>query len=305
MGNRMKLEGIYIPVITPFNKDESINFSAIKEIAKYLGENGVTGIIPSGSTGEMIALTKEEPIAVNKAYIEAGHDAGLKVVASTGAYRTEDVVEMSRAAESDGAEGIMAVTPWYMGPNKKELYQHYKTIHESINIPVMMYHNPYYSTVLMDDEFMAKLYNDGCIDAIKERQADVYRQQNLRRLTDDNFGLFYGYDVCPVECLTCWSDGWVCGTGNLFPAENAEVYNLAKEKKTAEAMKAHEEKIWPYLHLFAKPDSNGEVLWLQIIKEGLKLRGIDAGYCRKPVLSELPEETMIRLKNTLKHYGYI
>ena len=305
MGNRMKLEGIYIPVITPFNKDESINFSAIKEIAKYLGENGVTGIIPSGSTGEMIALTKEEQIAVNKAYIEAGHDAGLKVVASTGAYRTEAVVEMSRAAESDGAEGIMAVTPWYMGPNKKELYQHYKTIHESINIPVMMYHNPYYSTVLMDDEFMAKLYNDGCIDAIKERQADVYRQQNLRRLTDDNFGLFYGYDVCPVECLTCWSDGWVCGTGNLFPAENAEVYNLAKEKKTAEAMKAHEEKIWPYLHLFAKPDSNGEVLWLQIIKEGLKLRGIDAGYCRKPVLSELPEETMIRLKNTLKHYGYI
>ena len=137
MGNRMKLEGIYIPVITPFNKDESINFSAIKEIAKYLGENGVTGIIPSGSTGEMIALTKEEQIAVNKAYIEAGHDAGLKVVASTGAYRTEDVVEMSRAAESDGAEGIMAVTPWYMGPNKKELYQHYKTIHESINIPVM------------------------------------------------------------------------------------------------------------------------------------------------------------------------
>ena len=305
MGNRMKLEGIYIPVITPFNKDESINFSAINEIAKYLGENGVTGIIPSGSTGEMIALTKEEQIAVNKAYIEAGHDAGLKVVASTGAYRTEDVVEMSRAAESDGAEGIMAVTPWYMGPNKKELYQHYKTIHESINIPVMMYHNPYYSPVLMDDEFMAKLYNDGCIDAIKERQADVYRQQNLRRLTDDNFGLFYGYDVCPVECLTCWSDGWVCGTGNLFPAENAEVYNLAKEKKTAEAMKAHEEKIWPYLHLFAKPDSNGEVLWLQIIKEGLKLRGIDAGYCRKPVLSELPEETMIRLKNTLKHYGYI
>ena len=57
---RTKLEGIYIPVITPFNKDESINFSAIKEIAKYLAENGVTGIIPSGSTGEMIAMTKDE-----------------------------------------------------------------------------------------------------------------------------------------------------------------------------------------------------------------------------------------------------
>lgn len=265
----------------------------------------MTGIIPSGSTGEMIAITVEEQIAINKAYIEAGHANGLKVIASTGAYRTCDVVKMSQAAEADGADGIMAVTPWYMGPNKKELYQHYKTIHDSITIPVMMYHNPYYSTVLLDDKFIAKLYNEGCIDAIKERQADVYRQQNLRRLTDDNFSIFYGYDVCPVECLTCWTDGWICGTGNLFPAENAKVYKLAKEKKTVEAMKAHEELIWPYLHLFSETDSNGDVLWLQIIKEGLKLRGVNGGFSRKPVLSDLPEETMDRLKDTLKHYGYI
>ena len=179
---REKLSGIYIPVVTPFHRDESINFSAIKEITRFLADNGVTGIIPSGSTGEMIALTKEEQIAVNKAYIEAGHDNGIKVVASTGAYRTCDVVELSKAAESDGADGIMAVTPWYMGPNEKELLVHYKTIHDAISIPVMLYHNPYYSTVLMSDKFMAKLYLEGCIDAVKERQADVFRQQNLRRL---------------------------------------------------------------------------------------------------------------------------
>ena len=76
---REKLSGIYIPVVTPFHRDESINFSAIKEITRFLADNGVTGIIPSGSTGEMIALTKEEQIAVNKAYIEAGHDNGIKV----------------------------------------------------------------------------------------------------------------------------------------------------------------------------------------------------------------------------------
>lgn len=302
---REKLTGIYIPVITPFNKDESINFNGIKEVTKFLAENGVTGIIPSGSTGEITALTVEEQIAINKAYIEAAHDNGIKVVASTGAYRTGDVVKMSQAAEADGADGIMAVTPWYMAPNEKELTEHYKTVHESINIPVMLYHNPYYSTCLLSDDFMADLYNKGYIDAVKERQADVYRQQNLRHLTDDNFAIFYGYDVCPVETVSCWTDGWVCGTGNLFPKENSVVYNLAKDKKVEEAMKAHTELIRPYLHLFSKPDSNGDVLWLQIIKEGLKMRGIDAGYCRKPVLSELPGETVKRLKDTLKHYGYI
>ena len=303
--DREKLTGIYIPVVTPFNRDESINFQGIKEVTKFLAENGVTGIIPSGSTGEMIAMTKEEQIAVNKAYIEAGHDNGIKVVASTGAYRTGDVVEMSKAAEADGADGIMAVTPWYMSPNKQELYDHYKTIHDAINIPVMMYHNPYYSTVLLDDRFIAKMYNEGCIDAIKERQADVFRQQNLRRLTDDNFAIFYGYDVCAVETQSTWSDGWVVGTGNLFPKENSTVYKLAAAQKTAEAMKAQEELIWPYLPLFTETDSNGDVLWLQMIKEGLRMRGVDAGYCRKPVISELPEEDLVRLKAALRHYGYI
>ncbi len=302
---RAKLTGISVPVVTPFNKDESINFSGIKEITKFLADNGVTGIIPSGSTGEMVALTLEEQIAVNKAYIEAGHDNGIKVVASTGAYRTADVVTMSKAAEADGADGVMAVTPWYMAPNLKELTEHYKAVHEAINIPVMLYHNPYYSTCLLTDEFIAELYNKGYIDAVKERQADVYRQQNLRHLTDDNFSLFYGFDVCPVETLSCWTDGWVCGTGNLFPKENSLVCDLARAKKLEEAMKAQSELIRPYLHLFLKPDSNGDILWLQIIKEGLKMRGIDAGYCRKPVLSELPEETVIRLKDTLRHYGYI
>lgn len=66
---RTRLHGIYIPVITPFNRDESINFSAIEEITRFLAENGVTGVIPSGSTGEMIAMERDEMIAVNKAYI--------------------------------------------------------------------------------------------------------------------------------------------------------------------------------------------------------------------------------------------
>lgn len=303
--DRTKLSGIYIPVVTPFNKNEMINFNGIKEITKFLAQNGVTGIISSGSTGEMVALEKHEQIAVNKAYIEAAHANGIKVVASTGAYRTKDVVDMSQAAEADGADGIMAVTPWYMAPNEEALYAHYKTIHKAIQIPVMLYHNPYYSTCLLTDEFIAKLYNENCIDAIKERQADVYRQQDLRRLTNDQFGIFYGFDVCPVECLTCWSDGWVCGTGNLFPLENSKVFELAHAKKTVDAMKAQEELVWPYLHLFTSPNSHGDILWLQIIKEGMRMRGIDAGYCRKPVISELPEETLITLRNTLKDYGYI
>lgn len=302
---KKKIQGVFIPMVTPFNaSDESIDFSGLKEVTDFLIENGVDGIIPSGSTGEFIAMSIEEQKKVNTAVCK--YAAGrAKVFCSTGTYRTADAVELSKSAEESGADGVMVVTPWYMAPNEKELYEHYKAIRKAISIPIMLYHNPYYSTVLMTDEFMAQLYNDGLIDAVKERQADVYRQQNLRALTDEGFNIFYGYDICPVESLSMWADGWVCGTGNLFPKENKTLYDLIRAGKLDEAKNYHFEKIRPYLSLFTKPTTEGYPCpWLMVLKEGLKLRGVNAGVARKPVLS-LPDDMHVRLRRILNEYGYI
>lgn len=300
-----KPEGIFIPMVTPFKaSDESVDFEGLKEVVDFLADNKVDGVIPSGSTGEFVAMTIEEQKAVNAAVCKYAQGR-VKVFCSTGAYRTRDAVDMSMSAESAGADGVMVVTPWYMAANEDELYEHYKAIRKAVHIPIMLYHNPYYSTCLLTDEFMAKLYNDGLIDAVKERQADVYRQQDLRYLTDDNFGIFYGYDICPVESVSMWADGWVCGTGNLFPAENRTVYGLAKARKIDEAQAYHFAKIRPYLPLFTqKTDKGLPTPWLQIIKEGMKLRGVNAGVARKPVM-ELPSDSLALLKRVLKEYNYI
>ncbi len=300
-----KPEGIFIPMVTSFNaSDESVNVSGVKEVANFLIDNGIDGLIPSGSSGELVAMTNEEVKLVNRTVVETA--AGrVKVFASTGAYRTKDVIDMSKDAEAAGADGVMVVTPWYMAPNEAEVYEHYKAIRAAINIPIMVYHNPYYSTCNMSMDFIAKLYNDGLIDAVKERQADVYNQQVLRYLTDDNFGLFYGYDVCPVETVSAWADGWVCGTGNLFPRENKTVFDLSKERKMDEAMKYHFEKIRPYLPLFTEPTADGlPCPWLNVIKEGLKMRGVDAGVARKPVLPLTPD-MVEKVRKTLKEFGHI
>ena len=300
-----KPEGIFIPMVTSFNaSDESVNVNGVKEVTNFLIENGIDGLIPSGSSGELVAMTNDEVKLVNRTVVETA--AGrVKVFASTGAYRTKDVIDMSKDAEAAGADGVMIVTPWYMAPNMAEVYDHYKAIRAAINIPIMMYHNPYYSTCNMSMDFIAKLYNDGLIDAVKERQADVYNQQVLRYLTDDNFGLFYGYDVCPVETVSCWADGWVCGTGNLFPRENKTVFDLAKAQKMNEAMKYHFEKIRPYLPLFTENTAEGlPCPWLSVIKEGLKMRGVDAGVARKPVMG-LPADMVEKVRNTLKAFGHI
>jgi len=300
-----KLSGVYIPMVTPFRaSDEEIDFGGLNDVTDYLVKNGIDGLIPCGSTGEMVAMTADERRRVNAAVCERAAKR-VKVFASTGAYRTKEAVDLSKAAEKDGADGVMVVTPWYMAPSEDELYSHYAAIREAVNIPIMLYHNPYYSTCLMSDEFMAKLYNDGLIYAVKERQADVYRQQNLRALTDENFGIFYGYDICPVESLTCWADGWVCGTGNLFPKENKMLYDLAVAGKTQEAMDYQFRKIRPYFPLFLEKTARGmPTPWLMVIKEGLALRGVNAGVARKPV-QPLPEDVRAKLKKILKEYGYL
>lgn len=303
--SKKKPEGMYVPMVTPFNAaDESVDFSGLREVTEFLIKNGVDGLIPSGSTGEFVAMSHEEQKKVNAAVCE--YAAGrVKVFCSTGAYRTSDAVDLSKSAEAAGADGVMVVTPWYMAPNENELYEHYKAIRKAVSIPIMIYHNPYYSTCLMTDEFIARLYNDGLIDAVKERQGDVYRQQDLRALTDDGFGIFYGYDICPVESVSMWADGWVCGTGNLFPKENKTVFDLAKARKIDEAQKYQFEKIRPYLPLFTEKTAKGlPCPWLSVIKEGLRLRGINAGVARKPVLG-LSDDMKEKLKKVLKKYGYL
>ena len=300
-----KLAGVYIPMVTPFRAgDEEVDVEGLKQVTNFLIESGVHGLIPSGSTGEIIAMDTVERASVNKIVCEAA--AGrVPVFPSTGAYRTKDAVDLSKRAEADGADGVMVVTPWYMAPSEDELYEHFAAIRKAISIPIMLYHNPYYSTCLMTDSFMAKLYNDGLINAVKERQAELYRQQNLRALTDEGFGIFYGYDICPVESLSMWADGWVCGTGNLFPKENAGLYNTIKSGKLQEAKEYHFTKIRPYLPLFLeKTDKGMQTPWLAVLKEGLALRGVNAGIARKPV-QPLPEDFRAKLKKTLGEYGYL
>lgn len=302
---KKKLTGVFIPMVTPFRaSDEEIDFGGLKEVTDFLVKNGIDGLIPCGSTGEISAMTVDERRRVNGAVIEYSNKR-VQVFASTGAYRTKDTVELSKGAEHDGADGVMVVTPWYMAPSEDELYAHFSTIRNAISIPIMLYHNPYYSTCLLTDEFMARLYNDGLIDAVKERQADVYRQQNLRALTNEDFGIFYGYDICPVESLSMWADGWVCGTGNLFPSENKTLYDIIKSGNIEEAKDYHFKKIRTYLPLFLEKTERGmQTPWLGVLKEGLALRGVNAGVARKPVAA-LPEDVQTKLKKVLGEYGYI
>lgn len=297
------LGGVIFPLVTPFDENENVNYEGLKRLIDFLIANGADGVIPCGSTGELVSMTLEEQQAMIEFTIR--YTAGrVKVFACTAAYRTADTVRLSRAAETAGADGIMVVTPWYITPNEPELYAHYKAVREAVSCPILLYHNPYLTGCQVRAEFIARLYNDGLIDGCKDSDHDIYRHQTMRALTDAGFSIFYGYDNCPAEALSFYADGWITGVGTLFPAETVKLYRLAKAGDVAACKEFTLHTMRKYMHFFNEPTPEGlPTPWLAIIKEGLNMRGVPVGLPRKPI-GPLPQSVREALRATMQDMGY-
>lgn len=298
-----KMGGVVFPLVTPFDSEEKVHEAGLRQLIDFLIENGATGVIPCGSTGELVSMTLEEQKTINELTVR--HVNGrVKVYACTAAYRTVDAVMLSKAAQDAGADGIMVVTPWYITPNEPELYRHYQTIRQAVSCPILLYHNPYLTGCWVTAEFIAKLYNDGLIDGCKDSAHDIYRHQTMRALAGEGFSIFYGYDNCPAEALTFYADGWITGVGTLFPAETVHLYQLAKRGDVAACKHFTLHTMRRYMHFFNEPTPEGlPTPWLAIIKEGLNMRGIDIGLPRKPI-QPLPDSVRNALRETLKDLGH-
>lgn len=298
------LDGVVFPLVTPFTgENEEVNYEALGQLIDFLIENGANGVIPCGSTGELVSMSLEEQEAINEFTIKYVKNR-VKVYACTGRYRTSETVYLSKKAEQAGADGVMVVTPWYITPNEEDCRDHYRAVREAISIPVILYHNPYLTGCWLTAEFIAQLYNEGLIDACKDSGHDIYRHQCMRALTDEGFGIYYGYDNCPPEALSFYADGWITGVGTLFPAETVKLYKMAKAGDIAGCKDFTLNHMRKYMHFFNEPTKEGlPTPWLAIIKEGLTMRGLNIGVPRKPI-RPLPESVRADLKAQLIEFGY-
>ena len=136
-----EIKGIVVPLVTPFNEDESLNENALREIVDYLIDAGVHGLFPSGSQGELWALTAEEKKRVMEIVVEQA-DGRVFVMPSTGATTTKESIELTKHAEACGADAVSVITPYFINPSAAEQVEHYSRIADSVSIPVLAYNNP-------------------------------------------------------------------------------------------------------------------------------------------------------------------
>jgi len=218
----MIFEGIYVPLVTPFRTDFSIDYDAWGEVIDWQVENGTHGIIVGGSTGEFFSLTQEERI---EQYVfakkrAAGH---IPVIAGINDLLVDRCYELAAAARDAGADALLVAAPPYSLPSQKELAAHCLKIDRIANLPIMLYNYPGRTGINMEESFLERVAQNRNVCAIKESSGDVDRIHMLAR-EYPQLQLSAGAEDQVLEFFAWGARSWVSVVGNFFPRAAVRFY---------------------------------------------------------------------------------
>ena len=272
----MRFEGIYTPVITPYHNDFSLNQDALEATLNRLIEAGVNGLIVAGTTGEYYAQTTEERIEMMAIAQEI--IAGRRpMIVGTGAIRTEDSILYAKAAKKAGADALLIATPPYAYPTGREIALHALAIDRAAGLPAMLYNYPGRMCVNMDEETLDRLGRSPNFCAIKESSGDPNRLHMLAR-DYPHIALSCGMDDQALEFFAWGARSWVCAGSNFAPEAHIALYQTCVVEGNFTKGRAIMSTMLPLMRVL---EQGGK--FVQCIKYGLTLRGIDAGPPRKPL----------------------
>lgn len=279
----MKYQGLYTAIITPFKNNE-VDYDALKALVEAQIAAGVDGVVPVGTTGESPTLTHSEHMEVIRRTIEfaAGR---CQVIAGTGSNSTVEAIEMTKEAAAMGADGTLQVCPYYNKPSQEGLYQHFKAIAESTDLPVLLYSIPGRSVIEISVDTVARLAADcPTIVAIKEAGGSVERVNQLVQALPADFSILSGDDGLTVPFISCGAVGLVSVTSNVAPAEMKELVTAALSGDGKRALEL-QKKYYPLMKGLMSLDTNPVP-----IKAALALRGDISWEIRLPLVPLAPEK---------------
>lgn len=276
MNFKMTFNGVYTPIITPHNDNFDIDKEQFEQTIELLIGAGVSGLIVAGTTGEYYAQSAEERVMLMKLAKTLIKDR-VPLIVGTGAIRTEDSIYFAQQAVETGADALLIATPPYAYPTGREIALHALAIDREANLPAMLYNYPGRMSVNMDEETLDRLGRSPNFCAIKESSGDPNRLHMLAR-EYPHIQLSCGMDDQALEFFAWGARSWVCAGSNFAPEAHIALHkacaiegNFDKGRRIMSAM----------LPLMRVLEQGGK--FVQCIKHGLTLRGINAGPPRKPL----------------------
>ena len=279
-----QLEGAFPVLATPMYDDETVNYEGVKQNIEHYISLNVAGLIVNGSTGEFVSLTKEEKYTLMEVAAEQVNGR-VPLIIGTAAETTQDAVTYTEKAESVGADAALLINSYYAHPKDHEIYEHFKTVADSANIPIMIYNNPFTSGVNIGTETILKAGRDvENITHIKESSGEIQKLRDISRQGKDYIKPFCGSDDLVLESFLMGATGWVSVAGNIIPELATDLFNSFKEGNMDEAWDIYD-RILPLCNFL---EDSGK--YVQIVKRGLDLQGLAGGPSRKPRLPLTAEE---------------
>jgi 4-hydroxy-tetrahydrodipicolinate synthase len=288
-------KGSMVAIVTPF-RNGKVDEKALGDLIEFHVKSGTDVIVPCGTTGESATLSHEEHHRVVEFTVKTVNKR-VPVIAGGGSNSTSETLELTTHAKKAGADGVLLITPYYNKPTQEGLYQHFKKVAESVDIPIVLYNVPGRTSVNMLPATVARLRPVKNIVGIKEATGDLRQVSELIRLCGRDFDVISGDDFTTLPLLHLGGVGAISVTANIAPADAAAMFDAFFAGKMEEALKFHF-KMEP-LHSLMFVETNPIP-----VKTALALMGKISEEFRLP-LCAIADANKEKLKKAMKDYGLI
>ena len=288
------MQGVYPAIITPL-KENKVDYDGLRNNIDFLIENGVSGVIPVGTTGESPTLTPLEHEKVVEKVVEFV-DGRVEVIAGTGSNSTSEALEFSQYAEDVGVDGVLLITPYYNKPTQEGLKRHFGEIANSINVPIVLYNVPSRTALNIEPETIKYLFNEySNISAVKEANPNLSQVSEV--LDSCNIDVLSGNDELTLPIISLGGKGVVSVIANIAPKEFVQMVDFANAGKFDKAKEIHY-KLFPLMKLMFVETNPIP------IKTAMNMLGMPSGELRLP-LCEMAESNKLKLQNALNNLGLL
>lgn len=275
---RSTFAGIMPALVTPYEgtKQSKINFTAFEQLLTHLRRAGVSGWVPCGSTGEYYSMSDDERAAVLK-FVKDFATEDETLIAGANATTTAGVIKHTQVAKDLGYDAVLLATPVYTRPAAAELIKHYQDVVAATDMNVVLYNYPAKDGVEISLEVLDALADNPRIIAIKESSGVVQRATDIVSRYDGRIQLVSGSDDVALDFMFWGAKSWICGPANCMAkacCDLQKTYDAGDIAAAREQMKV----------LYKAMNSLESGKFVQKVKYGCELQGIDAGICRQPLL---------------------
>lgn len=284
----MSINGVWVPVITPFN-DDKVDFASYKRLVEHYIAEGVSGIMPVATTGEVPTLSEVEYEGIIEESVQIANGR-IPVIIGLGGNNTKEVIKKLDIAKKHNVDGILSVSPYYNRPDQRGIYQHFKAISENTDLDIVLYNIPYRTGRNIENETLFKLAEIKNIIGVKDASGDFNKTIDLLLNRPEGFNVLSGEDNLFYSSLLLGGDGGIMASAHLRTRDFIKVYNDIQNNNYKEALNTWRELSSFIPMLFNEPNPTP----IKYILEQKKL--IESSEVRLPLV-EITE----RLKKELEY----